>query len=245
MLRIRNLSASYGKIPVLRHITFHVRTGEIVTLVGSNGAGKSTLLNVISGLKRQDNGDIWFNENKINGMKPHQIVEAGLVQVPEARQLFNSMTVEENIALGAYVHRRSMEKKRLKAREEETYKMFPVLAKRRLQRAGSLSGGEQQMLSIARALMADPKLLLLDEPSLGLAPLMVQEIFRVIQDLRAKGATILLVEQNAVASLQISDRGYVIESGRIILSGESAELLENEEVQRAFLGKEYQGKWER
>jgi len=245
MLRIRNLSASYGKIPVLRHITFHVRTGEIVTLVGSNGAGKSTLLNVISGLKRQDNGDIWFNENKINGMKPHQIVEAGLVQVPEARQLFNSMTVEENIALGAYVHRRSMEKKRLRAREKETYKMFPVLAKRRLQRAGSLSGGEQQMLSIARALMADPKLLLLDEPSLGLAPLMVQEIFRVIQDLRAKGATILLVEQNALAALQISDRGYVIESGRIILSGESTELLENEEVQRAFLGKEYRAKWER
>jgi branched-chain amino acid transport system ATP-binding protein len=245
MLRILNISASYGNVPVLRQITFHVRTGEIVTLVGSNGAGKSTLLNVISGLKRQEHGDIWFNEKKIDGMRPDQIVEAGLVQVPEARQLFNSMTVEENISLGAYVYRRRVEKKRLKAKEEEIYKMFPVLAKRRLQRAGTLSGGEQQMLSIARALMAEPKLLLLDEPSLGLAPLIVQEIFRVIQDLRAKGATILLVEQSALAALQISDRGYVMESGRIILSGESAELLENEEVQRAFLGKEYRAKWER
>lgn len=245
MLRIRNLSASYGKIPVLRHITFHVRPGEIVTLVGSNGAGKSTLLNVISGLKRQENGNIWFNEKKISGMRPDQIVGAGLVQVPEARQLFKSMTVEENILLGAYVHRRNMGKNRLKTKEEGIYEMFPVLAGKRLQKAGTLSGGEQQMLSIARALMAEPKLLLLDEPSLGLAPLMVQEIFRVIQNLRAKGATILLVEQNALAALQISDRGYVIESGRIILSGESTELLENEEVQRAFLGKEYRAKWER
>ena len=245
MLRVKNLSVAYGNIKVLRQVTFHVKAGEIVTLVGSNGAGKSTLLSVISGLKKEIEGDIIFEENKINGLRPDQIVQMGIVQVPEARQLFNSMTVSENISLGAYVHRKTLSKEELRERERRIYELFPVLYERRNQQAGTLSGGEQQMLSIARALMAKPRLLLLDEPSLGLAPLVVREIFKIIEDMRNNGTTILLVEQNALAALNVSDRGYVLESGKVILSGDSQELLENEEVRRAFLGKEYREKWER
>ncbi len=245
MLRVKNLSVAYGNIKVLRQVTFHVKAGEIVTLVGSNGAGKSTLLSVISGLKKEIEGDIIFEGNKINGLRPDQIVQMGIVQVPEARQLFNSMTVSENISLGAYVHRKTLSKEELRERERRIYELFPVLYERRNQQAGTLSGGEQQMLSIARALMAKPRLLLLDEPSLGLAPLVVREIFKIIEDMRNNGTTILLVEQNALAALNVSDRGYVLESGKVILSGDSQELLENEEVRRAFLGKEYREKWER
>ncbi len=245
MLRVKNLSVFYGKIQVLRQVTFHVKPGEIVTLVGSNGSGKSTLLSVLSGLKKEESGEIVFGRQKINGLRPDQIVKLGIVQVPEARQLFNSMTVEENISLGAYIHRKTASGLELKERERRVYELFPVLYERRTQQAGTLSGGEQQMLSIARALMAKPELLLLDEPSLGLAPLVVKEIFRIIEEMRNAGTTILLVEQNALAALKVSDRGYVLESGKIILSGESFELLENEEVRRAFLGKEYREKWER
>ncbi len=245
MLRVRNLTVSYGRIRVLRQVTFHVKRGEIVTLVGSNGAGKSTLLSVLSGLKREDEGEILFEDKKINGLRPDRIVRLGVVQVPEARQLFNSMTVEENISLGAYVHRKSASKEELREREKKIYEIFPVLFEKRVQQAGTLSGGEQQMLSIARALMAKPSLLLLDEPSLGLAPLVVKEIFKIIEEMRDSGTTILLVEQNALAALKVSDRGYVLESGKIILSGDSSELLENEEVRRAFLGREYREKWER
>ncbi len=245
MLRVKNLSVSYGKIKVLRQVTFHVKQGEIVTLVGSNGSGKSTLLSVLSGLKKELGGEIIFDQRRINGLRPDQIVRLGVVQVPEARQLFNSMTVEENIALGAYIHRKTASKSELKEREERVYELFPVLRERKTQQAGTLSGGEQQMLSIARALMARPRLLLLDEPSLGLAPLVVREIFKIIEEMREAGTTILLVEQNALAALRVSDRGYVLESGKIILSGDSSELLENEEVRRAFLGKEYREKWER
>ncbi len=245
MLRVKNLSVSYGKIKVLRQVTFHVKPGEIVTLVGSNGSGKSTLLSVLSGLKKELGGEIIFDQRRINGLRPDQIVRLGVVQVPEARQLFNSMTVEENIALGAYIHRKTASKSELKEREERVYELFPVLRERKTQQAGTLSGGEQQMLSIARALMARPRLLLLDEPSLGLAPLVVREIFKIIEEMREAGTTILLVEQNALAALRVSDRGYVLESGKIILSGDSSELLENEEVRRAFLGKEYREKWER
>lgn len=245
MLRVKNLSVSYGKIKVLRQVTFHVKPGEIVTLVGSNGSGKSTLLSVLSGLKKELGGEIIFDQRRINGLRPDQIVKLGIVQVPEARQLFNSMTVEENISLGSYIHRKTTSKSELKEREERVYELFPVLRERKTQQAGTLSGGEQQMLSIARALMARPRLLLLDEPSLGLAPLVVREIFKIIEEMREAGTTILLVEQNALAALRVSDRGYVLESGKIILSGDSSELLENEEVRRAFLGKEYREKWER
>ena len=245
MLRVKNLSVSYGRIKVLRQVTFHVKKGEIVTLVGSNGAGKSTLLSVLSGLKKELEGEIFFEGQKINGLRADQIVKMGIVQVPEARQLFNTMTVEENVSLGAYVHRKTCSKEELREREEKVYDLFPVLRERQMQQAGTLSGGEQQMLSIARALMAKPRLLLLDEPSLGLAPLVVKEIFNIIKEMRDNGTTILLVEQNALAALKVSDRGYVLESGKIILSGDSSELLENEEVRRAFLGKEYREKWER
>lgn len=241
MLKIKRLSARYGSIQVLRRVTFHVEEGEIVALIGSNGAGKSTLLRVISGLHKPSEGTVEFGGSPIHQTAPERIVRLGLVQVPEARQLFPNLTVLENLELGGYLFGR----KHIAEALERMFQRFPILSERQRQKAGTLSGGEQQMLSIARALMAKPRLLLLDEPSLGLAPLVVEEIYRTIQTLNEQGTTILLVEQNAMGALEIAGRAYVLESGRIILSGKASELMEHDDVQRAYLGRDYQHKWER
>lgn len=241
MLTVKGISARYGSLQVLRRVSFHLEEGEIVALIGSNGAGKSTLLRTISGLQRAFEGEILFRGNPITGKSPEQIVAHGLVQVPEARQLFPNMTVLENLELGAYLRGRKSVRESL----DEVLPLFPILSERRRQKAGTLSGGEQQMLSIGRALMAKPQLLVLDEPSMGLAPLIMEEIYRIIGDLHKAGTTVLLVEQNAMGALAIAERAYVLETGRIVLSGSAEELMEHDEVQRAYLGRDYQFKWEK
>ncbi|NTV41768.1 MAG: ABC transporter ATP-binding protein [Syntrophobacteraceae bacterium] len=241
MLKVIGISAGYGSVQVLRRVSFHVDAGEIVALIGANGAGKSTLLRTISGVHRPSAGEILFMGTPIHSLSPENIVRMGLVQVPEARQLFPNLTVLENLELGGYVHGR----KHVRTSLDEMFQLFPILSERRRQKAGTLSGGEQQMLSIARALMARPRLLLLDEPSLGLAPLIVEEIYERIQALHNTGTPILLVEQNALGALAVAERAYVLETGRIVLSGNTRELMEHDDVQRAYLGKDYQYKWER
>ncbi len=241
LLRVNGLSAQYGSMPVLRRVTFHIEEREVVALIGSNGAGKSTLLRVISGLHRPSEGAVEFAGTPIQQMAPERIVRLGLVQVPEARQLFPSLTVLENLDLGGYLFGR----KHIAEHREKMFQLFPILFERQRQKAGTLSGGEQQMLSIARALMAKPRLLLLDEPSLGLAPLVVEEIYHTLEALHGEGTTILLVEQNAMGALEIAERAYVLETGRIVLSGKASELMEHDDVQRAYLGRDYQHKWER
>ncbi|ROR03083.1 ABC transporter ATP-binding protein [Desulfosoma caldarium] len=241
MLTVVGVSAHYGPLPVLRRVTFHVDAGEMVCVLGANGAGKSTLLKVISGVMRRSEGEVFFDGEPIHGEAPDRIVRRGLVHVPEARQLFPNLTVLENLELGGYIHGRRSIRQDL----PHMFDLFPILAQRRNQKAGTLSGGEQQMLSIARALMARPKLLMLDEPSLGLAPLIVEEIYATLHKLHQAGTTVLLVEQNAMQALEICQRGYVMETGRILLEGTADELREHEEVQRAYLGRDYQDKWER
>lgn len=241
MLKVVGLSAGYGSIQVLRRLSFHVAKGEMVALIGANGAGKSTLLRTISGLNRPTEGEILFEDAPVHRMRPERIVGLGLIQVPEARQLFPNLTVLENLELGGYV----WGKKHVRSNLDRIIGLFPILGERRGQKAGTLSGGEQQMLSIGRALMAKPKLLILDEPSLGLAPLIVEEIYQTIQTLHRQGTTVLLVEQNAMGALSVAERAYVLETGRIVLSGTPRELMEHGEVQRAYLGKDYQYKWER
>jgi len=241
VLKVKGISAGYGSIQVLRRVSFHLEEGEIVAIIGSNGAGKSTLLRTISGLQRAHEGEITFRDTPIQDMKPERIVELGLVQVPEARQLFPNMSVMENLELGGYVHGR----KHVKGMLDSVLAIFPILAERSRQRAGTLSGGEQQMLSIGRALMAKPRLLVLDEPSMGLAPLIIEEIYRIIGNLHESGTSILLVEQNAMGALALAERAYVLETGRIVLSGRADDLMEHEEVQRAYLGRDYQHKWEK
>lgn len=221
----------------------HVLAGEIVSLIGANGAGKTTLLNVISGVHPVANGSRLFQDREIKDLSPEKIVALGLVQVPESDKIFPSLSVRENLELGAYLRR--LDDQQRKQEMEEVFTLFPLLRHRQRQLAGTLSGGERQMLAIGKALMARPSLLMLDEPSLGLAPYVVAEIFKTIQTLPEKGSTILLVEQNAREALRICQRAYVLEVGRIILSGSGQELLHNEEVKRAFLGKDYRGKWER
>lgn len=247
MLSLRNVHAHYGRIHALKSVSLHLDEGEIVALIGANGAGKTTLLNTISGILPATGGEILFGDKRLTNCTPDEIVRAGISQVPEGRQVFKGLSVQDNLILGAYVRLRSGEKKsRIREDIERIHDLFPRLREREKQPAGTLSGGEQQMLAIGRALMAKPRLLLLDEPSMGLAPLVVQEIFTVLERLRrVEGTTILLVEQNAKAALRLSDRGYVIETGRIILQGESVELLENPEVQRAYLGREKKEIWER
>ncbi|MER3399167.1 MAG: ABC transporter ATP-binding protein [Chloroflexota bacterium] len=233
MLEVRELVAGYGEVRVLRGISLWVGAGEVVALVGSNGAGKTTTLRTISGLIRPVAGEVIFNGRRIDGLKPHEVVRLGVVQVPEGRKLFPTLTVLENLELGAYIP----EAKRYRAQSLElVFEFFPVLAERRNQAAGTLSGGQQQMLAIARALMARPKLLMLDEPSLGLAPNVVTEIFRKVSQIREAGTTVLLVEQNVRRALKVADRGYVLENGRIVLEGSGAELLTNDHVRRAYLG---------
>ena len=243
MLSVKNIDACFGNIQVLRHVSLHVEKEEIVALIGANGAGKTTLLNVISGIHPSQNGSRVFLNEETRGQKPEKIVALGLVQVPETDKVFNPLTVLENLELGGYLRRQ--DGATLREEMERVFDIFPVLRERQSQPAGMLSGGERQMLALGRALMSDPKLLMLDEPSLGLAPTMVSEIFRIIQSLHGHGKTILLVEQNAREALRMSDRAYVLDTGRISLTGTGEELLKNEEMKRAFLGKDYHQKWER
>jgi len=247
MLKIKNINAYYGKVHALKNVSLHLKRGEIVTLIGANGAGKTTLLNALSSIIPVASGDIMLEGKGVAGLAADRIVSLGLSQVPEGRQVFNPLTVDENLELGAYLRYRAREpKSEISADLERMFLMFPRLKERRRQAAGTLSGGEQQMLAIGRALMARPKLLLLDEPSMGLAPLIVQDIFRVIERLRSEaGTTILLVEQNARAALKVADRGYVLETGKVILEGIASDLLENKDVQRAYLGRDKKEIWER
>ena len=238
MLKIRNLDAGYGSLDVLRRVSLHVKPGEIVTIIGANGAGKTTLLKTVMGLLRAKAGEIIFNNADISQVPTERIVSNGCSLVPEGRQVFAAMPVMENLLLGAYVQFKRGNKHEVGRDLDYVYGLFPVLKTRERQLAGTLSGGEQQMLAMARALMAKPRLIMLDEPSMGLAPLMVKEIFNIIRKLRDEGNTVLLVEQNARIALKIANRGYVLDTGRIILEGDSAGLLANRDVQRAYLGRE-------
>jgi len=245
MLQVTNLSAHYNGIAALRRVSLHVSVGEIVCLIGANGAGKTTLLNTICGIVPASEGDVSFGGKSIKNLKPDRIVKRGVAQVPEGRQVFPGLTVEENLQMGAYLRYKKREREEISESMKNIYKRFPILSERRDQPAGTLSGGEQQMLAIGRALMANPRILLMDEPSMGLAPKMVTEIFEIIKSLRGEGATVLLVEQNARAALKISDRGYVLETGSVVIEGESAELAEDKEVKRAYLGRDYSYVWEK
>jgi len=244
MLRVESASAFYGALQALRNVSIHVSAGEIVTLLGANGAGKTTLMKAISGIHPLAKGRLLFNGQNIAGLPGERILRLGVGQVPEGRQIFAPLSVMDNLSLGAYIRFRREEKREIFKDLDSIFELFPLLRERQTQLAGTLSGGEQQMLAIGRTLMARPKLLLLDEPSMGLAPKVTSDIFKSIQILRRRGTTILLVEQNAKAALRVADRGYVIEIGRIILEGESEDLLHNKEVQRAYLGKEYREVWE-
>jgi branched-chain amino acid transport system ATP-binding protein len=239
MLRLRNVHAGYGKVEVLHGVSLHVQEGEIVTIVGANGAGKSTLLNAVAGLLRPSAGDLSFVGQDIGACSAETVSARGCLLVPEGRQIFADLTVRENLELGAYLRWRREGRAAVERDYDDVCRLFPILAKRRGQAAGTLSGGEQQMLALGRALMAKPRMLMLDEPSIGLAPLVVREILDVIVELRRQGKTFLLVEQNARAALSIADRGYVMETGRIMLEGAAAELSDNHDVRRAYLGKEY------
>ncbi|MDR0299524.1 MAG: ABC transporter ATP-binding protein [Streptococcaceae bacterium] len=233
MLKVENLSVNYGLIEAVRDVTFEVEEGEIVTLIGANGAGKTTILHTISGLLRPAQGKISFMGQEISTTLPQKIVSQGLSQVPEGRHVFPGLTVLENLEMGAYLKKNRAENQ---ANLKEVFDRFPRLEERKNQDAATLSGGEQQMLAMGRALMSSPKLLLLDEPSMGLAPQLIQEIFNIIVDIQKRGTTVLLIEQNAKQALTIADRGYVLETGKIILSGTGNELLQSEEVQKAYLG---------
>jgi len=237
MLEVREISTFYGHIQALKTVSLEVQAGEIVSLIGANGAGKTTLLNTISGVVPARQGQILFEGTDITRQRAETIVGLGISHVPERRQVFSTMTVRDNLLLGAYLRLRRGSHKAVERDMAYIFSLFPILEERQKQAAGTLSGGEQQMLAIGRGLMARPRMLLLDEPSLGLAPILVQEIFNVTQRLREANTTILLVEQNARAALQISDRGYVLETGRVALSGAARELMTNAEVQSAYLGR--------
>ena len=243
MLKLKNIDAFFGKIQVLRRVTLHVEAGEIVSLIGANGAGKTTLLNVISGMHPAWEGSRVVKDVETRGWRPEKLVAQGIVQIPEAEKIFTPLSVLENLELGAYL--RSLGRAALQQELEKVFGIFPLLRERKSQAAGTLSGGERQMLALGKALMARPGMIMPDEPSLGLAPTVVAEIFRTLRTLNEQGTTILLVEQNAREALRISHRAYVLDTGRIILTGTGADLLSNDEVKRAFLGRDYQGKWER
>jgi len=247
MLKIKNINTYYGKLHALRNVSLHVNAGEIVALIGSNGAGKTTILNTVSAVTPPQDGEIYFDGISISRLSTDTIVKLGVSQVPEGRQIFKPLSVEDNLELGAYLRSEAGERKKDITKDKDAvYALFPRLGERRKQTSGTLSGGEQQMLAIGRALMAKPRLLLLDEPAMGLAPLLVQEIFRVIEELRRQqGTSILLVEQNARVALRVADRGYVLETGRVILEETASELLANRDVQRAYLGKDKKEIWER
>ena len=232
MLEVSNINVYYGSIHAIKNISFEVNAGEIVTLIGANGAGKSTTLQTISGLLRSKTGGITFNGKPLGGVPAHKIVGMGIAQVPEGRRIFQQMTVEENIEMGAFTRPGA----EYAERAENVFNHFPRLKERRKQIAGTLSGGEQQMLAMGRAMMSNPELLMLDEPSMGLSPILVDEIFDIIKAFHAGGTTILLVEQNANKSLAISDRAYVLENGKIVLTGTGRELMQSEEIKKAYLG---------
>ncbi len=233
MLSVNTIDVYYGDLQAVRKVSLHVEENQIVSLVGSNGSGKTTTLKAISGLNRVASGSIHFGEASIEHLGSHQIVELGIIQVPEGRMLFPEMTVLENLEMGCYTSRA---RRNFKNSLQEVTTLFPVLAERKNQQAGTLSGGEQQMLALGRGLMAQPKLLMLDEPSLGLSPLVVEEIIEAIQTIRGRGTTILLVEQNVFHALSISDKAYIIENGEIVMEGKGEELLKTEEVKKAYLG---------
>lgn len=232
MLKVNDINVFYGSIHAIKGVSFEVNRGEIVTLIGANGAGKSTILNTVSGLLKSKTGSVSFLDKTISDIVPHKIVASGLAQVPEGRRVFLNMTVEENLEMGAFTRKAS----EIDGSLENVYARFPRLKERRKQVAGTLSGGEQQMLAMGRALMSKPELLMLDEPSMGLAPLLVEQIFEIIKELNDAGTTILLVEQNAQMALSIADRGYVLETGKIVTSAKASELLNNDAVRKAYLG---------
>ncbi|MBP0962843.1 MAG: ABC transporter ATP-binding protein [Oscillospiraceae bacterium] len=232
LLSVNDINVYYGSIHAIKGVSFEVNEGEIVTLIGANGAGKSTTLNTVSGLLRSKTGSIVFDGQDVGNVAPHNIVKMGMAHCPEGRRVFSQMTVEENLQMGGFTRSPSEIPQSL----EEVYEQFPRLKERRRQIAGTLSGGEQQMLAMGRALMSNPKLLLLDEPSMGLAPILVSQIFDIIAQLHKAGKTILLVEQNAQMALSIATRGYVLETGKVVLSGEGQELLNNDAVKKAYLG---------
>lgn len=233
MLEMRNVDAYYGNIQALRDINLHVDDGEIVSLIGANGAGKSTTLMTICGINKARKGEILWDGKEIQSFAPHEIVQLGISQVPEGRLIFPDLSVEENLDLGAFLRKDSVEIRKDKA---YAFELFPILEQRRKQPGGTLSGGEQQMLAISRALMGRPKLLLLDEPSLGLAPIIIQQIFEIIKKVNESGTTVFLVEQNANQALKISNRGYVMENGRIVMEDAADALLSNPKVRSAYLG---------
>jgi branched-chain amino acid transport system ATP-binding protein len=233
VLEVDNLHVFYGQIHALRGVSLEVDAKEIVTLIGGNGAGKTTTLNAISGIRAAAQGQVRLEGEALSEAMPHQIVGRGIVQVPEGRRIFGRLTVDENLAMGAFLRK---DKQAIQTAKEEALNMFPVLRERLHQVAGTLSGGEQQMLAMARALMSSPRVLLLDEPSMGLAPKLVEQVFESVQQIRSRGVPVLLVEQNAYMALQIADRGYVIETGEIVLRGSGPELLANDDVKRAYLG---------
>lgn len=234
MLQLERVSLSYGSFRALDNITLHAKAGELVVLLGANGAGKSSIFLAMSGIHRTSGGSMRFDGRELGGMKPSQIVQAGLVHCPEGRKLFPAMSVEKNLTLGAYVHRR--DRAGIRSTLEEVYEMFPILRQKKDDPAGSLSGGQQQMVALGRALMGRPRALLLDEPSLGLAPLVVKQMFEVIQRINRAGTTVLLAEQNAYAALGIAHRAYVIESGRIVMEGDRDTLLKDEGIRKAYIG---------
>ena len=233
LLEVKNLDVHYGVIQAIKDISFEVNEGEIVTLIGANGAGKTTTMQSIIGLIHPTRGEIYYDGQKINGIPSHKIVKLGMTQVPEGRRIFSELTVYENLVMGAYTRK---DKDGVEKDFKDIYELFPRLEERKNQIAGTLSGGEQQMLAMGRAIMSRPKLLMLDEPSMGLSPLLVDQVFDIIKRFHERGTTILLVEQNANKSLAISDRAYVLENGRIVLSGTGAELLASEEIKKAYLG---------
>ena len=233
MLDVKGLNVHYGVIHALKDVEIHVNEGEIVSLIGANGAGKTTLMQSISGILKKTSGEVNFEEKSITKMSAKDIVYLGITQVPEGRRIFSGMSVYENLLMGAYLRK---DKEGIKNDLEKIYERFPILKSRSNQDASTLSGGEQQMLAMGRALMANPKILLLDEPSMGLAPILVKEIFNIIKDINERGTTVLLVEQNARMALSIADRGYVMENGKIVLTGTGKELGESEAIQKAYLG---------
>jgi branched-chain amino acid transport system ATP-binding protein len=236
LLQIENINTYYGSIHALKDVSLHVDKGEIVAVIGGNGAGKTTLLNTISGVLHSRTGGILFEDQPIGKLSPDKVVRVGISQVPERRQIFSTLNVMDNLVLGAYLRHGKDTKEEIQKDLDYVFGIFPILKDRQKQMGGTLSGGEQQMLAVGRGLMAKPELLLMDEPSLGLAPLLVREIFRVLGELRDHGTTILLVEQNATAALRLADRGYVMETGSVVLEGVSEDLLGDERVQEAYLG---------
>ena len=234
MLKLTDVTVKFGTFEALKNISFEVNEGELVVLLGANGAGKSTIFNTISGLNKLSAGGIQFNGKSMRGQSPDKVVKAGIVQCAEGRKLFPEMSVQENLMMGGFIHRRN--KAQLKQSLHEIYELFPILFDKKHNAARSLSGGQQQMLAIGRALMAKPKLMMLDEPSIGLAPLIVEQMFSVIQEINKSGTTVLLAEQNANAALKIADRGYVIENGIVVIQGKSEALFNNDAIRKAYIG---------